>query len=217
MGKIQELREKRLAEFQKLKIKKAIAFFDGQNLYNHAREAFDIKHPDYDPQKLLAAICEEKNWLVHGVRFYTGIHTSAGNLKWHRFWHNKILAMERKGVLVTKRTLQYHSEETPYDGSAEKRTKAREKGIDVRLALDMVRLARQKQYNVAILFSQDQDFGEVIKEVKAIAEEQNRWIELVCAFPVGWNASAKNGVYGCTPLEIDEALYRKCIDPKNYF
>ena len=81
----------------------------------------------------------------------------------------------------------------------------------------MVRLARQKQYNVAILFSQDQDFEEAIKEVKAIANEQDRWIELVCAFPVGENASAKSKVYGCKPFEIDETLYRKCADPKDYF
>lgn len=216
MGKIQKLREKRIAEFQELKVKKAVAFFDGQNLYNHAKEAFDIKYPDYDPQKLLAAICEEKSWLVHGVRFYTGIHTSAGNLKWHRFWHNKILAMERKGVLVTKRVLQYPTKRVASSDETIK-GKAKEKGIDIRLALDMVRMARQKQYNVAVLFSQDQDFEEAVKEVKAIAEEQERWIELVCAFPVGLTASAKSGVYGCTPFEIDETLYRKCIDPKNYF
>lgn len=43
-------------------------------------------------------------------------------------------------------------------------------------------------------------------------EEQNRLIGLACAFPVGQNAFAKSKVYGCAPFEIDETLYRKCID-----
>jgi uncharacterized LabA/DUF88 family protein len=36
-----------------------------------------------------------------------------------------------------------------------------EKGVDVRIALDVIRLAHRAEYDVALLFSQDQDLSEV--------------------------------------------------------
>lgn len=44
----------------------------------------------------------------------------------------------------------------------------------MRIAVDLIRLAHRKQYDVAIVFSQDQDLREVAKEIKAIAQEQPR-------------------------------------------
>jgi uncharacterized LabA/DUF88 family protein len=37
-----------------------------------------------------------------------------------------------------------------------------EKGMDVRLAVDVVRMAREKLYDVALIFSQDQDLSEAV-------------------------------------------------------
>jgi uncharacterized LabA/DUF88 family protein len=37
----------------------------------------------------------------------------------------------------------------------------REKGIDVRLALDILLLGFRSEYDVAVVFSQDQDLSEV--------------------------------------------------------
>ena len=36
-----------------------------------------------------------------------------------------------------------------------------EKGIDVRIALDVIRMAHGREYDVALVFSQDQDLSEV--------------------------------------------------------
>ena len=47
-----------------------------------------------------------------------------------------------------------------------------EKGIDVRLALDVVPMARENLYDVALIFSQDQDLSEAADEVKAISVQQ---------------------------------------------
>jgi len=58
-----------------------------------------------------------------------------------------------------------------------------EKGIDVRIALDIVRQAIDGTYDVALLFSQDQDLSEVVDEIKLIAKQENRWIRVACAFP----------------------------------
>ena len=52
-------------------IKRAVSFFDGQNLYRHAKDAFGHHHPNYDPRKLADAVCADRGWINHGVRFYT--------------------------------------------------------------------------------------------------------------------------------------------------
>ena len=69
------------------------------------------------------------------------------------------------------------------DGSAHSFLVGEEKGIDVRLALDITRLAHQNAYDVALIFSQDQDLSEVADEIRQLAQERSRWIKLACAFP----------------------------------
>lgn len=44
-----------------------------------------------------------------------------------------------------------------------------EKGIDLRIGLDVVRLARNGDLDVAVVFSQDPDLAEVAHEVRDIA------------------------------------------------
>ena len=41
-------------------IKRAVSFFDGQNLYRHAKDAFGHYHPNFDPLKLADAVCMER-------------------------------------------------------------------------------------------------------------------------------------------------------------
>ena len=49
-----------------------------------------------------------------------------------------------------------------------------EKGVDVSLALDLVRATYDLQYEVAIIVSQDWDFGPAVRLAKAIAQVQDR-------------------------------------------
>jgi hypothetical protein len=47
---------------------------------------------------------------------------------------------------------------TQKEGGSEKAVYfGREKGIDVRIAIDVLKMARNNQYDVAVVFSQDQD------------------------------------------------------------
>ena len=125
--------------------------------------------------------------------------------------------MTRAGILVTKRPLRYHTVSVSnLDGSTGQERVAHEKGIDVRLALDVVRLARQCQYDVAVIFSQDQDLAEVVKEVKDIAIEQKRWIKAVSAFPAGPDATATRGIDGADWVKLERPFYDSCLDPRDY-
>jgi hypothetical protein len=43
-------------------VKRAIAFFDGQNLFYAAKHAFGYSWPNYDPLKLARAVCQSQGW-----------------------------------------------------------------------------------------------------------------------------------------------------------
>ena len=58
-----------------------------------------------------------------------------------------------------------------------------EKGIDVRLALDVIALGQCREYDVALVMRQDQDLSEVAEEIRTIAREQRRWIKIASAVP----------------------------------
>ena len=141
--------------------KRTIAFFDGQNLFYAAREAFGYTFPNYDPVALAIDICKSKGWHPQQVRFYTGVPDKTGNPFWNHFWTAKLGALGHRGAFVFSRPLRYRNQIIKLDGGAEvTRLIAQEKGIDVRIALDVIRLAHRGDFDVALIFSQDQDLSE---------------------------------------------------------
>lgn len=197
-------------------VKYAMAFFDGQNLYQHAKDAFGHHHPNYDPIKLHAAVCQAKGWTPNLVRFYTGIPDPKESEMWSGYWSSRILAMKRAGIVVTTRKLRYRKEPVVVDGIEEIVTTPQEKGVDVRMALDIVSRARKREYNVAVIYSQDQDLAEVVEEIKDIAREQNRWIRVACAFPSGPMATARRGIDRSDWIPMEQDFYDACLDPHDY-
>ena len=102
----------------------------------------------------------------------------------HGYWTRRLTAMRRTGIVVTSRALRYRVERVRLpDGSVHEIPVEREKGIDLRLGLDIVRMARNSELDVAIVFSQDQDLAEVAREVRDIARSADRWLKVVSAFP----------------------------------
>jgi len=182
----------------------AITFIDGQNLFHAAKEAFGISYPSYDVRKLSQAVCDDEGWDLKQVRFYTGIPTADDDRFWNTFWSKKLLAMTRDGVEVYRRPLRYRQ------GVPE------EKGIDVRIAIDLIRMAHRREYDVALIFSQDQDLNEATEEIKAIGQEQGRWIHLASAFPKSPSSSNTRGIDRVDWIPIDEAMYRASGDPRDY-
>jgi uncharacterized LabA/DUF88 family protein len=197
-------------------VKYAMAFFDGQNLYQHAKDAFGHHHPNYDPIKLHNYVCEQNGWKPNLVRFYTGVPDPIETEMWAGYWSNRVLAMKRAGIVVTTRPIRYRKETVVVDGVSKTVTTPQEKGIDVRLALDIVSFARKKNFDVAVVFSQDQDLQEIVQEVHDISKEQDRWIKVVSAFPYGPSASSKRGIDKTQWVKIGKDEYDKCIDQHDY-
>ena len=87
---------------------------------------------------------------------------------WHGYWTRRLTAMRRAGVVVTSRTLRHRIENIRLpDGSVHELAVEREKGIDLRLGLDVVRMAQNAALDVAIIFSQDQDIADAVSPVAA--------------------------------------------------
>ena len=198
-------------------VKRTIVFFDGQNLFHAARSAFGYNYPNYDVKALAQTICAARGLQLCQVRFYTGVPDPADNAQWSGFWAAKLLAMSRQGVWTFSRTLRYRNQSVKLpDGSTHAFLAAEEKGVDVRIALDVIRMAHRKEYDVALVFSQDQDLSEVAAEMRVISTEQSRWIKIASAFPVSPAARNRRGINSTDWVQIDRATYDACIDRRDY-
>jgi uncharacterized LabA/DUF88 family protein len=194
-----------------------VAFFDGQNLYHAARAAFGHTYPSYDVKALAESVCQRQGWELAQVRFYTGVPDPSDNEFWSSFWAAKLLALSRQGVWTFSRPLRYRNQMVRFpDGTAQSVLAAEEKGVDVRIALDVIRLAHRRDYDVALVFSQDQDLSEVAAEVRVIAAEQQRWIKIASAFPVSPVVRNRRGINSTDWIPIDRAAYDACLDPRDY-
>lgn len=60
------------------------------------------------------------------------------------------------------------------DGTRHSFRTGEEKGIDVRIALDLMALAHRREFDVVPVVSQDRDLSEVAEELRRIAREQRR-------------------------------------------
>ena len=174
-------------------------------------------YPNYDPKLLSDEIAKSENWNLHRILFYTGIPDSTDNSFWNHFWTAKLAVMGTRGIEVFSRPLRYRLQTFLLpNGTTISKPVGQEKGIDVRIALDIVRLARENAYDVALIFSQDQDLSEAVDEVKAISTQQRRWIKTACAFPISPTYDNKRGINNTEWVKIDRSAYDSCVDQNDY-
>jgi uncharacterized LabA/DUF88 family protein len=146
---------------------RVIVFLDYQNVYNGAREAFDLRgHPSrygqIDPLQLAGLVVARHPEESHlaGVRVYRGRPDSARQPQAYGANMRQSDVQEKRGrglVEVITRTLRY-----PYDWP---KTPAQEKGIDVALAVDFVTMAASGTYDVGVLMSTDTDLVPALEAV----------------------------------------------------
>ena len=190
---------------------RAIVLIDGQNLFHMARRAWasgpqsPYGWPSYDVEKLASALVARTHGrTLEEIRFYTGVpEADAGpsQLFWQGFWSNKIRYLRSRGIYV-------------YRGRVN--AGGQEKGVDVSLALDLVRATYERRYEVAVIVSQDWDFGPAVRLAKEIAKAQDRRLVFESCFPLGPGSHSRRGVPGTTWLPIDQTTYDSCRDPRDY-
>ncbi len=84
------------------------------------------------------------------------------------------------------------------------------------MALDIIRTAHRNEYDVAVVFSQDQDLSEVAEEIRFIAQERGGWIKIASAFPLSPTTRNLRGINKTDWIPIDRATYDACLDPRDY-
>lgn len=194
---------------------RTIVLFDGQNVYHLAKNAWAPRpivpsspygYPSYDVVKLANRLANRgQGRTLSQVRFYTGVPHQDVSAHWHGFWANKLRFLANQGVHV------YRGRINPG---------GQEKGVDVSLAIDLIHLTYERAYEVAVIVSQDQDFGPAVKLAKEIARDQQRQLIFESAFPCEASQHIgrrpPRGIAGTVWSFIDKQLYDSCFDPKDY-
>jgi uncharacterized LabA/DUF88 family protein len=198
-------------------IKRAVVFVDGQNLFYGAKDAFGYHYPNYNIERLSQEVCSAQTWNLTKILFYTGVPDPTDDPSKSAFWTAKLASMGRQGIKVYSRALRYRNKTVKLPGGGTHTfLHGEEKGIDVRIALDVIGMAVRNEYDVAVVFSQDQDLSEVADEIRVIARKQSRWIRIACAYPVSPTTKNRRGINGSQWIQIDRKMYDACIDQKDY-
>lgn len=149
-----------------LATKRTVAFVDGQNLFSAARQAFGYAYPNHDFPPPAAAVCAANGWQLNQALFYTGIPDASDDPFWNYSWGGKLRNLSRQGAVIFSRSLRYRNRTVKLpNGSTHLFLTAEKKGVDVRIAIDVIRLAHRNEYDVALIFSQDQDLSELCAEI----------------------------------------------------
>lgn len=141
-------------------INRVILFIDSQNVYMRARAAFGMtempsRFGQIDPLATAQLISKKFKFqnVVKQIRIYKGIPSNKRDPKGYAAVRKQTAAWTAASELnhVTLRTLQY------IGSSSKDSLSPREKGIDVAIAVDYVRLALTNEFDTGIIFSMDTD------------------------------------------------------------
>jgi uncharacterized LabA/DUF88 family protein len=142
-------------------------FIDHHNTYKGARESFfpnqhlHFTDGQIDPIALGQLLCDRPppgfERVLHEVRIYTGRPDATREPKSYGPHMRQMAKLEKAGVRVFAHPLRYpptFPDEPP-----------KEKGVDVHLAIDVVRLAIEGEYDVGIVLSTDTDLRPAVEYV----------------------------------------------------
>jgi uncharacterized LabA/DUF88 family protein len=201
-------------------LQRVVLFVDLDNLYFKARDAFpqckDSSLPDhvfgqFDPVALGHLICDRAPagtvWDLHQVRVYTGMPSRTKESQAHRARQSQCNAWTKRGAVVLYRSLQYLSDWP--------KSKPRQKGVDVALALDYVMFAVEKYYDVGVLASMDTDMLPALKYV------HERCGDHCTAQVAAWRSPTFRGRLslpgrGVWCHQIEEIEFRRVMDLRDY-
>ncbi|MGC6520251.1 MAG: NYN domain-containing protein [Candidatus Puniceispirillaceae bacterium] len=178
---------------------RVIAFFDGQNIYHSAKTAFPGAGDDYDPKSLAGLIAQRQGWTLVQTRFYTGVPDPKRDKNSADGWNARLQRMRHDGCVTVSRQLKYNLAGVP-----------REKGIDVRLALDLIRLTLDRQMDVPLIFSQDSDFVEVSNEVRRLNRQGGHFVRMASAYPRSPLERNRRGIAQTDWHRFDRADWDSC-------
>lgn len=196
---------------------RADVFIDGQNLFHSVKMLFGHRNPDFDVRKIATELCALRSLTVGRIFFYTGMPSQEESPDWHAYWTRKLSSVGRQDVQIFNPPLRYRDRKE-YDatGTQVRVRLPQEKGIDVRIAIDMVGAAWGEKCDAMVLVSQDSDLREAVREAKHIAQSQRRPLKMYSAFPERTDGYSR-GVEDTEWICFDQRFYERCVDPRDYW
>lgn len=154
-----------------VEVVRVTVFFDWHNVYKHAREAFHDGGDHHtkgqvNPVDLAEVLTSRiEGGELTAIRIYRGLPDNAYDPNGYAASRRQQTAWERDPrIIVTKRDLRYPA---GYVHGRNKISEVKEKGIDVALALDLVTMATDGAYGLAIVMSCDHDLAPAVERVIA--------------------------------------------------
>jgi uncharacterized LabA/DUF88 family protein len=170
---------------------RVLVFIDGQNAYKACERLY--KHGPCHPILLAERLAQGRKLV--GVRYYSGVHDPTIDPDGRSRTDRRHNLMRRTGVTVVERKLRYRTE-WGFDpnalpdprknmGQSMQTTvrpfkRAREKGIDLAIGLDVVDLARAGRMDVAVIASSDNDLCEAARSTHNATSGPQR-VSVECA------------------------------------
>ena len=146
---------------------RAYVFIDGNNFYFKLRSLTDSAKGRYRLSSFNFRAFSE--WLtrphsLEGISYYIGaVKQQESNEKSKKMFADQqrlLMRLQGQEVSFVLGHLIRHPDKTYH-----------EKGVDVRLAVEMIRYARQNKYNIAYLLSSDTDLVPAVEEVQSFGKK----------------------------------------------
>lgn len=148
---------------------RVLIFIDGNNFYYKLRDITSekkdiVKLLDFDYREFAKNLIKE-NELIE-IRYYVGAikrQNGSNKEKSEKLYANQqklIAKLQQQNIPVVLGNLIQHPDKSFH-----------EKGVDVRIAVEMIRLARENKYDIAYLLSSDTDLVPAIEEVKSFNKQ----------------------------------------------
>lgn len=121
----------------------------------------DISLLDFNFIKFCEWLCGD-NQLVE-IRYYIGAVRRQKNSKSEELYNNQqrlFYKLQQQNIKIILGQLIQHKDKSYH-----------EKGVDVRLSVEMIRLARQDKYDIAYLLSSDTDLVPAVEEVLSLGKK----------------------------------------------
>lgn len=148
-------------------MKKAFVFIDGGNFYFKLKGLKTKLNKNYSLLNFnfrnFAEWLAKPNELIE-IHYYLGaINQQNNNEKSQKMYADQqrlFMKLQNQNINVILGQLIQHPDKTYH-----------EKGVDVRLAVEMIRYARQGKYDIAYLISSDTDLVPAVEEVQSIGKK----------------------------------------------
>lgn len=160
--------------------RRVIVFIDSANLYQDLRRAFcsqPLRPTDgqFAPMKLAQLLAtrgpDYEDWALAEVRLYAGRASAIKEPRTAAAADKQIAAWHAAGVIVRDRPLSY---------VGWPKLPPHQKGVDVELAVDVVRLAAvDKTYDVGIMVSTDTDMLPALEAIEALRAKGGPRVDVV--------------------------------------